>query len=76
MTDSITNPRYPTWRSAAKQLWKEGKIKVYLFSLLDHFVIPNAGNLQAVYRGFVPCILRAFPTVRVLFSSRSPQAYY
>jgi len=43
MSDSITNPKYPTWRSAATAIWREG-------------------GIRAVYRGFVPCILRAFPT--------------
>lgn len=43
MTDSPTHPRYPTWRSAAQQIWREG-------------------GMRAVYRGFLPCMLRAFPT--------------
>ncbi|KAK9900428.1 mitochondrial carrier [Cystobasidium minutum MCA 4210] len=43
MSDSITNPKYPTWASAARSIWREGGVK-------------------AVYRGFLPCILRAFPT--------------
>ncbi|GAA6061200.1 hypothetical protein JCM10212_001521 [Sporobolomyces blumeae] len=43
MTDSIKNPKYPTWRSAAKGIWAEGGVKAY-------------------YRGFLPCLLRAFPT--------------
>lgn len=44
MSDSISSPKYPTWASAARSIWREGGVK-------------------AVYRGFVPCILRAFPTV-------------
>lgn len=28
MADSPTNPRYPTWKSAALQIWKEGGVKV------------------------------------------------
>lgn len=44
MSDSISSPKYPSWASAARSIWREGGIK-------------------AVYRGFVPCILRAFPTV-------------
>ncbi|SCZ89002.1 BZ3500_MvSof-1268-A1-R1_Chr1-1g00886 [Microbotryum saponariae] len=43
MTDSPTNPRYPSWMAAARQIWAEG-------------------GVRAVYRGFVPCLLRAFPT--------------
>ncbi|GAA5842154.1 hypothetical protein JCM5353_002177 [Sporobolomyces roseus] len=43
MTDDLKNPKYPTWRAAAKHIWKEGGPKAY-------------------YRGFLPCILRAFPT--------------
>ncbi|GAA6014295.1 hypothetical protein JCM11491_005029 [Sporobolomyces phaffii] len=43
MTDNVTNPKYPSWRAAAKAIWKEGGPKAY-------------------YRGFLPCILRAFPT--------------
>ncbi|GAA5897091.1 uncharacterized protein JCM6883_006575 [Sporobolomyces salmoneus] len=43
MTDNLKNPKYPTWRSAAKAIWLEGGPKAY-------------------YRGFLPCILRAFPT--------------
>ncbi|KAM0748561.1 mitochondrial carrier [Meredithblackwellia eburnea MCA 4105] len=43
MADSPSNPRYPTWMSAARQIWSEG-------------------GIRAVYRGFVPCLLRAFPT--------------
>lgn len=43
MTDSPTHPRYPNWRSAARQIWLEG-------------------GTRAVYRGFLPCMLRAFPT--------------
>ncbi|BGO91367.1 hypothetical protein NBRC10512_007107 [Rhodotorula toruloides] len=43
MTDSLTNPRYPTWMSCARQIYAEGGAKAF-------------------YRGFVPCILRAFPT--------------
>ena len=67
MADSITNPRYPTWRSAAEQLWKEGKIKVSSLAG-DLTLFRQRGALtgrspQAVYRGFVPGILRAFPTV-------------
>lgn len=44
MSDSISSPKYPTWASAARSIWREGRLK-------------------AVYRGFLPCILRAFPTV-------------
>ncbi|GAA5924120.1 hypothetical protein JCM1841_004579 [Sporobolomyces salmonicolor] len=43
MTDSLHNPRYPSWASCARQIWSEGGVK-------------------ALYRGFVPCLLRAFPT--------------
>lgn len=43
LADSPTHPRYPTWRSAARQIWSEG-------------------GVRAVYRGFVPGFLRAFPT--------------
>ncbi|GAA5885189.1 hypothetical protein JCM16303_005892 [Sporobolomyces ruberrimus] len=43
MTDDLKNPKYPTWRAAAKAIYKEGGPKAY-------------------YRGFLPCILRAFPT--------------
>ncbi|GAA6006636.1 uncharacterized protein JCM10292_006015 [Rhodotorula paludigena] len=44
MTDSLTNPRYPTWRACARSIYAEGGPKAF-------------------YRGFVPGILRAFPTV-------------
>lgn len=43
MTDSITHPKYPTWRSAAKQIWREGRVRVrflFLFASLvelDYF---------------------------------------
>ena len=53
MTDSITKPRYPNWRSAARQIWKEG-------------------GLRQVYRGFLPCMLRAFPTSVSIPSPPSP----
>ncbi|GAA6041354.1 hypothetical protein JCM8097_007681 [Rhodosporidiobolus ruineniae] len=43
MTDSLTNPKYPTWWSCAKSIWAEGGVRAY-------------------YRGFIPAILRAFPT--------------
>lgn len=51
MADSITNPKYPTWMSAARSIWLEGGMRAY-------------------YRGFVPCLLRAFPTVRLSPRSR------
>lgn len=28
MTDDLKNPKYPTWRAAAKHIWKEGGPKV------------------------------------------------
>ncbi|GAA5938744.1 uncharacterized protein JCM15063_004856 [Sporobolomyces koalae] len=43
MTDDLKNPKYPSWRAAARHIWTEGGPKAY-------------------YRGFLPCILRAFPT--------------
>ncbi|GAA5916375.1 hypothetical protein JCM8208_003415 [Rhodotorula glutinis] len=43
MTDSLTKPRYTTWRSCARAIYAEGGPKAF-------------------YRGFVPGILRAFPT--------------
>lgn len=30
MADSITKPRYPSWRSAARQIWKDGGVRVSL----------------------------------------------
>ncbi|KAI5478901.1 mitochondrial carrier protein [Pseudohyphozyma bogoriensis] len=32
MTDDIKNPRYPTWMSAARQIWSEGGIRYVLLS--------------------------------------------
>lgn len=73
MADSPTTPRYPTWMSAARQIWKEGGRKVsYRIEQISHSLVrsdPDSDALfsvsQAVYRGFIPCMLRAFPTVRV-----------
>jgi solute carrier family 25 carnitine/acylcarnitine transporter 20/29 len=69
MSDSITNPRYPTWRYTAAAIWSEGGVRVSCpalpptlslgFDLADKFSVLS----QAFYRGFVPCLLRAFPTV-------------
>jgi solute carrier family 25 (mitochondrial carnitine/acylcarnitine transporter), member 20/29 len=51
MADSLRKPEYPTFRSACASVWNAAG--------------PNAGvasRIRRVYTGFLPCLLRAFPT--------------